>query len=81
MCLAFGRDLAANEQLAAGHAAGAHPFADAALVAVGLRGIQQAIAQLHSRLNGGGRPGVVHQPGSQPQPGNTAAVSQRNAFL
>ena len=45
------------------------------------RDLLSAMANQAQALGAALRPGVVHQPGSQPQPGNTAAVSQRNAFL
>ena len=46
------RDLAGDEKLFPANAAGAHALADAAFVSVGLRGVDQAIAQLYRLTNG-----------------------------
>ena len=68
------RDLAGDEKLFPANAAGAHALADAAFVSVGLRGVDQAIAQLYRLANGFRRLGIVDEPGAQSQLGNLDSV-------
>ena len=78
--LVLGGHLGHDEQLLAGHAAAAHALAHAALVAISLRRIKVAIAQLGSGLHGLGCVCIVDEPGAQTQLRNFYAVCQRQSF-
>ena len=78
--LVLGGHLGHDEQLLAGHAAAAHALAHAALVAVSLRRIKVAVAQLGSGLHGLGCVCIVDEPGAQTQLRNFYAVCQRQSF-
>ena len=63
------------------NAAGAHAHAHAALVAVGLRGIDEAIAELHGGADGLGGLIVVDEPGAKAELGDAQAVFERISFV
>ena len=72
----LGVQLRRDEDLLARHAARAHAAADALLVAVGVRGVDQAVAQpdrLGHRALG---LAVAHRPGAEAEAGHAAPVEQ-----
>lgn len=73
--------LAGDKKLIARNAAGAHALAHAALVAVGLRGIDEAVAELHGDADGLGGLIVVDEPGAKAELGNAQAVFERISFV
>ena len=73
--------LAGDKKLLARNAAGAHAHAHAALVAVGLRGIDEAIAELHGGADGLGGLIVVDEPGAKAELGDAQAVFERISFV
>ena len=75
--LVLGGHLGGNKQLVASHAAGADALADAGLVAIGLRGVDHAVANGHGVLHRRGGSRVVHEPRAQAQARDLGAVSQR----
>ena len=73
--------LAGDKKLLARNAAGAHALAHAALVAVGLRGIDEAVAKLHGGADGLGGLIVVDEPGAKAELGDAQAIFERISFI
>ena len=74
--LDLGGDLRRDEQLLAGDPGSAHSLADAALVAVGLGGVDVAVADLDRRTDGVRGLVVVDEPGAEPEAGDPGAAGE-----
>ena len=77
----LGGNLAAHKQVLPGHAAGADTLAHASLVAIGLGGVDEPVAQLHRLAHGFGGLGIVDEPGPQTQLGDGQPFREGIAFL
>ena len=77
----FCRHLAGHEQFLPGQAAGTDAFPHAPLVAIGLGGVNKAVAQLHGGADGFRRLVVVNEPGAKAQFGNGHAVCKGICFV
>src|SRR3954452_21942205 len=75
--LHLGSELGRHEDLVSAQAAGPDSLADALFVAVRLRGVDVAIADLRGLLHGGGGIGVVDEPGPESELRDLDAVRQR----
>lgn len=75
------RHLAGNKQLLPGSAAGAHTLANAPLIAVGLCGVDQPVAQLDCCADSFGRLIIVNKPSTKARLGDLNAICQRVCFF
>ncbi|MBT2245615.1 hypothetical protein JQK15_19010 [Sphingobium sp. BHU LFT2] len=81
VALAFGDELGGDEYLVARHAARAQAIADAALVLVGLRGIDVAIADTDRVAHGAGGGVIGDHPGAEAELRDGDAVRQGRGLV
>ena len=79
--LVLGGHLAGHEELLPGEPAGADTLSHAPLVARGLGGVDEPVAQLHRLAHGFGGLGIVDEPGPQTQLGDGQPFREGIAFL